>query len=115
MSRKLIVLGLLSVGCLFSAGCVTTGQEAPPAEPAPAAVQQTAPEVKEEVKPVDPCAAVIGDAIAKARAANHTVRVQCGDKKIETNPMWALDYDGSVKLRLFDVQGNLLGEEIRKP
>ncbi|MEW6429842.1 MAG: hypothetical protein AB1568_17615 [Thermodesulfobacteriota bacterium] len=114
MSRKLIVLGLLSIGCLSAAGCVTTGQEAPPAEPAPAA-QQAAPEVKEEVKPVDPCEAVINDAVAKARTDNHTVKVQCGDKAIETNPMWALDYDGSVKLRLYDAQGNLLSEETRKP
>ncbi len=104
----LTLFGLFFTGCAATTAPETTAPAPEPAA-APAAVETPAP------APVDPCEAALTAAIAKARETMKTAKDTCDGKQIEANPMWSMDYDGTVHLRVRDAAGTMLRDELLKP
>ena len=65
--------------------------------------------------PVDPCADIVAQLADQARSGMKTVMGGCQDQKIEVNPMWAKDYSGAVRVRIYDAAGKLKSMETIKP
>jgi hypothetical protein len=63
----------------------------------------------------NPCDVISQQLVEESRNTMKTVDGTCQDQKIEVNPMWAIDYDGSVRIRIYDAAGNLISESIEKP
>lgn len=104
MIRKLFIVGLLSLLCF---GCAATEPQQKPISEAEAAALE-----KEAAKAA--CDALIDELVAKSRNTMKTAKDTCEGKRYEVNPMWAIDYDGTVRIRVYDGQGNKLGDELRK-
>ena len=62
-----------------------------------------------------PCEAVFQELAARARSTMKTVYGSCQEKRIEANPMWSLQYDGSVRIRVYDAAGSLTATRELKP
>ncbi|MBI5558749.1 MAG: hypothetical protein HY885_14040 [Deltaproteobacteria bacterium] len=108
MLARLIVTGFL---CLFVAGCATTEKPAPTTETQASAPEKekSAPEVK------DPCQVMLDELVKKSVTTSKTVTGTCQGNQIEVTPMWGLDYDGSVHVRVYDASGRKIKDEFKKP
>ena len=62
----------------------------------------------------DPCEDIIGKVALQARKEMKTVKESCQDLRIEANPMWNLNYDGTVRIRVYDASGKQVKDEFRK-
>ena len=105
MIRKLFYVGLLSLLCF---GCV-------PMEAQQEAVSGTEAAAIEKEAAKSSCDAVLDELVAKSRNTMKTAKGTCEGKRYEVNPMWAIDYDGTVRIRVYDADGNKVGDELRKP
>lgn len=81
-----------------------TGKEQAPAS-AEAKPQQPPP------PPADPCATTVDQLAAQARTGMKTFTGSCQEQRIEVNPMWAKNYDGAVRVRIYDAAGKLKSME----
>jgi hypothetical protein len=107
MFRTLFIVGVL---CLFFFGCTAM---APQQEKTVAG--GSAEIVKVEKKEKSPCEALIDEAVLKSRETMRTVKESCQDLSIEVNPMWDINYDGTVHIRVYDAEGKKIRDELQKP
>ena len=107
MFKTLFILGAL---CLFFFGCaVMAPQNQKTASGSAAEI------VKAQKAEIDFCEVLISDAVQKSRENMKTVKESCQDLSIEVNPMWDINYDGTVHIRVYDPAGNKIRDELQKP
>lgn len=112
MVRTLLIAGILS---LFFFGCA---DKVPHEESTAADSAVETVEVEKEILPKeesDPCEVLINEAAQKSRETMKTVKESCQDQNIEINPMWDINYDGTVHIRIYDAAGNKIRDELQKP
>jgi hypothetical protein len=116
--EELMIRTLFIAGILFFllSGCAA---KAPQEEQAAVVsvveiVKEEKPE-KVEVPEKDPCEVLLDEIILKSRETMKTVKDSCQDLRIEVNPMWSMDYDGTVHIRIYDAAGNKIRDELQKP
>jgi hypothetical protein len=107
MFRTLVVAALV---CLFFCGCAGKAPQQEKTE-AGSAVES----VKVEKQEKDPCEVLIDEVVLKSRKTMTTVRESCQGLRIEVNPMWSMDYDGTIHIRVYDAAGKEIRDEFRKP
>ena len=98
-------------------------KESPEAMPMEGAAGKETPEDRpmgnasppEPMVPENPCESVFEDLAAKARSTMKTVYGTCQEKRVEANPMWSMHYDGTVRIRVLDGEGNVVEMQERKP
>jgi len=122
MFRTLFITGIL---CLFFFGCAAKPPQeestAPGSEPEIVDVEKEQVEQEEAVteeapkEEKDPCEILINELAQKSRNTMRTVEDSCQDLSIEVNPMWSMDYDGTVHIRVYDAAGNTVRDELQKP
>ena len=61
-----------------------------------------------------PCVILIDEAVLKSRNTMMTVKESCNGLRIEVNPMWSRNFDGSVHIRVYDTAGKKIRDEFRK-
>lgn len=69
----------------------------------------------EQAPAEDPCKAVVAELANQARATMKTANGSCEGRRIEVNPLWSVDYDGAVRVRIYDSAGMLQSTEDIKP
>ena len=107
MSRTFFIAGIL---CLFFFGCAV---KAPQQEKS--ASGSVAEIVKVEKGEKDPCEVLIDEVVLQSRKTMKTVKESCQGLRIEVNPMWSMDYDGTVHIRVYDAAGKKIRDELLKP
>jgi hypothetical protein len=129
MTRTLFAAGILF---LFLIGCAAkepqTQQEMTEGASMTDKVEATTPTEAEKVEAgamaepekvieekKDPCEVKIDEAVQQARNTMKTVKESCEGLHIEVNPMWDMDYAGTVHIRVYDAAGNDVRDELRKP
>lgn len=104
MFRTLFTVWIL---CFFFFGCaVTTSQQ----EKAEAGNYTQNKKAKG-----NSCEGLINEAVHKSSKTMKTVRESCSGMRIEVNPMWSMDYDGTIHVRVHDTTGAKIMDEFRKP
>ena len=106
MFRTMFIVALL---CLFFFGCAVKAPQQEKVESG--GVEE---DVKVEKKEKDPCKIVIDEVVLKSRKTMKTVEESCNDLRIEVNPMWSMNYDGTVHIRIYDTEGNKIRDEFQK-
>ncbi len=109
--RSLMSITMLVV-CLVLWSCAS---KAPQQEKVAKEVEPAVPSPTIEKLEVDPCEAQISVAIKESRASNRTVKKSCDGMAVEVNPMWDLDYKGTVHIRVYDAAGKQIRDEISNP
>ncbi|KPK37014.1 MAG: hypothetical protein AMK70_00295 [Nitrospira bacterium SG8_35_1] len=117
MFRTLFIAGVLF---LFFFGCAV---KAPQQEKtASGTVSEIVKVEKEEIEKEevekeekDPCEVLIDEVVLKSRKTMKTVKESCQDLRIEVNPMWNINYDGTVHIRVYDAEGKKIRDELQKP
>lgn len=110
MIKNYYLFGALCVVmCAFFFGCAVKTPQAK--KVSVGSVAETKKTGKEKH---DPCKIVLDEAVKKSRKTMLTVRESCQGMQIEVNPMWDFDYDGSVHIRVYDAEGNMIRDELRK-
>jgi hypothetical protein len=112
MFKTLFITGAL---CLFFFGCA---DKAPQREKTATGSAAEIVKVEKEQAPkeeIDPCEVLINDAVQKSRETMKTVKESCQDLNIEVNPMWDINYDGTVHIRVYDAAGNKIRDELQQP
>lgn len=61
--------------------------------------------------PADPCVATVDQLAEQARTGMKTYTGTCQDQRIGVNPMWAKNYDGAVRVRIYDASGKMKSME----
>jgi len=74
-----------------------------------------APSAAPQAPPVNPCETVYEGLVQQARTTMKTAYGSCEEKRVEANPMWKQQYDGEVRLRIYDAAGNLVDTQQRRP
>ena len=92
---------------IFLAGCATNISQREIKTP-----EGEVETVNVEVPSKDPCESLIYDAAKKSRETMKTVRKDCQDFLIEVNPMWDIDYDGTVHVRVYDADGKKIKDQL---
>jgi len=113
-----LVLTIVLTGCAGGSAPVNSVEQEEALQAAPDQSMEgenpsEASEPIEEEK--NPCDAILQQLVDDSRNSMKTVDGSCQDQKIEVNPMWAIDYDGSVRIRIYDAAGNLISESVEKP
>ena len=106
MFRTMFIAALL---CLFFFGCAV---KAPQQEKAESGRVEEDVKVKKEEK--DPCEILIDEAVLKSRKTMFTVKESCNGLRIEVNPMWSRNFDGTFHIRVYDTAGKKIRDEFRK-
>jgi hypothetical protein len=106
MFRALFIAALL---CLFFLGCAVKAPQQEKVESGSVAVS-----VKVEKEEKDPCEILIDEVVLKSRNTMKTVKESCNGLRIEVNPMWSMNYDGTVHIRVYDTAGKKIRDEFRK-
>lgn len=111
MMRKSLVASVLFVGCcLCLHGCGAVQMEKTDEVVKSAEAQKAG-----QASAKDPCEAKLAELVQKSRQTMKTVKDSCGATKMEVNPMWTMDYDGTVHIRVYDAAGRTIRDELRKP
>lgn len=113
MQNRIAALGAAAALGFILTGCAATGPRQE--EAAPAVREEVRQEAAGPATVQDPCAEAIEAVVRQARTSMKTVKETCGDRKIRANPMWDMDYDGKVRLMIYDAAGRLVLDEFRKP
>jgi hypothetical protein len=106
MFRTLFFAALL---CLFFFGCAGKAPQQEKAE-----FGSVGEIVKVENEEKDPCEVLIDEVVLKSRKTMKTVRESCQGLRIEVNPMWTMNYDGTIHIRVYDATGKKIRDEFRK-
>jgi len=70
---------------------------------------------QEEMKQDGPCSATLAELAKKAKESMRTTKGVCEGNKVEATPMWSMNYDGTVHVRVKDAAGKIIRDEIMKP
>jgi len=66
-------------------------------------------------QPQNSLAKAMAETAAKARTTMRSQTVKYQETTIEATPMWSMNYQGEVHIRIYDAAGNLIRDEISKP
>ena len=109
MNTCKIFLTLLLTLLLASAGCSTVQEPAPSATLADSSQQNNAQEDgKGELE------LLIDQVATQARDTMRSRTAILKDLVVEATPMWSLNYQGEVHVRVTDASGNVMLDEYRK-
>ena len=106
MFRTMFIAAFL---CLFFFGCAVKAPQQEKAES-----DRVEEEVKVEKEEKDSCEILIHEAVLKSRKTMKTVKESCNGLRIEVNPMWSMNFDGTVHIRVYDTAGKKIRDEFRK-
>ena len=106
MFRTMFIAAFL---CLFFFGCAVKAPQQEKAESG-----RVEEDVKVEKEEKDPCEILIHEAVLKSRKTMKTVKESCNGLRIEVNPMWSMNFDGTVHIRVYDMAGKKIRDEFRK-
>ena len=103
------LLPLLLTLLLASAGCGTVQEPAPSATLADTSLQNnTQQDEKGQLE------LLIDKTASQAKEAGRTRKATLKDVVVEATPMWSLNYQGEVHIRVYDTAGNVILDEYRK-
>jgi hypothetical protein len=106
MFRAFFIAALL---CLFFFGCAVKSPDQEKVESG-----SVAESVKVEKEEKGPCEILIDEVALESRKTMKTVKEFCNGLFIEVNPMWSMDYDGTVHIRVYEAEGKKIRDEFRK-
>ena len=112
MFRTLFITGAL---CLFFIGCADKAPQQEKTASGSAAETVNVEKEQVEKEEIDPCSVLINEAVLQSRETMKTVKESCQDLSIEINPMWDINYDGTVHIRVYDAAGEKIRDELQKP
>lgn len=105
MRDRVAMFGVL-LAFFLVAGCAATS---PSSDEAAGSAK---PAGQEEMKP---CSATLVELARKAKESKRTAKGICEGNKVEATPMWSMNYDGTVHVRVKDAAGKIIHDEIMKP
>ncbi len=106
MFRTLFTAALLS---FFFFGCAVKEPLQEKAKPGSSEVI-----VKDKISEKNPCETLIDEAVLQSRKTMKTVKESCQGLLIEANPMWDINYDGTIRIRVYDSESKQVRDEFRK-
>ena len=109
MNTFKLLLPLLLTILLTSTGCSGVQQPSPTSPTA-----DTTQEATSKDKNKGELEVLIDQVVADAKNAKRSRKAKLNDIVIEATPMWSLNYQGEIHLRVYDATGNLLLDEYRK-
>ncbi len=102
----------LGLALFFMAGCATI--EIVKEGPAETATEKPV-EKPRELSPLDSCADTLTSLVEEARKTMRSTETLCSGLRFEATPMWDMNYDGTVHVRVYDTEGKSVLDEMRKP
>ena len=109
MNTFKMLLPLLLTILLTSAGCGGSQQPSPSTS-----ATDTPQQENSQSKNKGQLEQLIDQVVAEAKESMRTRKATLNDVVIEATPMWSLNYQGEIHLRVYDAAGHLILDEKRK-
>ncbi|MDH3393442.1 MAG: hypothetical protein OEL66_05505 [Desulfobulbaceae bacterium] len=113
MNTTKMLLPLLLTIFLSSTGCSGVQQPAP-STPGASNGQQQDSQTTKQSKNKGQLEKLIDQVVAEAKTAMRSRSAKLNDIVVEATPMWSLNYQGEIHVRVYDAAGHIILDEYRK-